>query len=426
MKNTMIFAFVVFLCGCNSEKNKAITSPLDYDQYLNTYVSWSKESALSEIDFWQSRFEDDSTKIVELGKLAGLYTTLFSATGDARKLYRSEKLLKKAIEVSAREKDTYFRSLAHNYISQHRFKEAKVLLDSAYAFPDNKRETELMLFDVSMELGDYRAADSLLGKLKNNSDYNYLIRLSKWSDYKGNLDAAIRYMEQAKSIAESRGIKTLKVWTYTNIADYYGHAGRIKDAYNHYLKALELQPDNAYAKKGIAWIAYAWEGNTLEANRILDSVMKGHKAPDYFLLKAEMAEFDEDSSEEKKLRESFVNLVETGDYGNMYRTYLIELYAEINPKRALELAAVEVGNRTTPETYQLLAYAQLKMGNKEEALRIIEDHVVDKTFEPMALYYGALVFKANDLNVRVNELKKELKTASFELGPVIMRRIDML
>ena len=422
----MILAFVVFLCGCNSEKNKTITSPLDYDQYLKTDNSLSKEVVQSEISFWQSRFENDSTKIVELSKLSGLHEALFSITGEVAELYQSEKFLKKAIQVSARDKDAYLRSLAHNYISQHRFKEAKVLLDSAYAFPDNKRETELMLFDVSMELGNYKAADSLLAKVKNNSDYNYLIRLSKWSDYRGNLDAAIRYLEKAKSIAESRGAEALMIWTYTNIADYYGHAGRVKEAYDYYLKALALQPDNAYAKKGIAWIIYALEENTSEANRVLNSIMEYHKVPDYYLLQAEMAELDEDPSEAKKLREKFVNTVEMGNYGKMYTTYLIELYAENDPKKALELSTIEVANRATPETYQLLAYAQLKSGNKEEALRIIEENVMGKTFEPMAHYYCALVYKVNDMHAQVANLKKELKTASFELGPVMMQKIDML
>lgn len=426
MKNTMIFAFVVFLYGCDSEKNKAHTSPIDYDQYLNTQVSSSKDVVLSEISFWQSRFKNDSTKVVELGKLSGLHSALFSTTGDISELYKSEKLLKKAIQISARKKDSYMRALAHNYISQHRFKEAKILLDSAYVFSDNKRETEFMLFDVSMELGDYQTADVLLRKLKNNKDYNYLIRLSKWSDYKGNLDAAIRYMEQAKSIVESRGVADLKIWIYTNIADYYGHAGRIKDAYSYYLKALELQPDNAYAKKGIAWIAYASEGNTSEANRILDSVMMNHKAPGYYLLKAEMAEFNEDPSEAKKQQENFVNKVEYGSYGNIYNTYLIELYAETKPEKAMELAKTELENRATPETFQLLAYVHLKMGNSKEALRVIEDRVVGKTFEPMALYYSALIYKVNGLNSKVAELKKKLKTASFELGPVMMRQVDRL
>jgi tetratricopeptide (TPR) repeat protein len=426
MKKIRIIFLVLSLCSCNSEKKEKITSRAEYGRYLTEDGTPSMEAAFTEIAFWNSRLNKDSTNIIELNKLSGLYSMLYSTTGDISALYKSEALLKKAHTVSARNKDSYLRSLAHNYISQHRFKEAKKLLDSAYAFPDNKRATEFMLFDVSMELGDYAMADIFLGKVKNDSDYNYLIRLAKWSDHIGDLDSAIRYMEQAKTIAESSGTKSLKIWIYTNIADYYGHAGRVEDAYKYFLMALQLQPDNAYAKKGIAWIVYAIEKNTLEANRILDSIMGYHKVPDYYLLKAEMAKFDENPTEVKKQQENFINAVNAANYGGMYNTYLIELYAETNPEKALLLAEKEIENRATADTYQLLAYAQLQVDRKEEALITIETYVVGKTYEPKGYYYTSLVYKANGLNTKLELLKKELLGASFELGPVLMRKVDNL
>lgn len=425
MKNLLLLALVLIVFGCTSEKEKITSSKADYNAYLATEMP-SKEATLAEIAFWQKRLESNSENVVDLSKLAGLHAALFSETGDVSKLHESEAMLHKCYELSARNKDTYLRSLAHNYISQHRFKEAKILLDSAYAFPDNKHATELMLFDVSMELGDYERADSLLGNIKNTSDFNYLIRLSKWSDYKGDLDAAIRAMEKAKEVAESGGITSLKIWTYTNIADYYGHAGRIDDAYKHYVMTLKLQPDNAYAKKGIAYIVYASEKNTTEANRILDSIMVSHKVPDYYLQKAELAAFDGKLSEVKKQEQHFIDAVAAANYGGMYNTYLIELYAETAPEKALALAEKEIQNRATPETYQLLAYAQLQAGHKEEALKTIETYVEGKTFEPKAAFHSALIYKANGMTAKIPAIKKELTEASFELGPVLMQRVEKL
>jgi tetratricopeptide (TPR) repeat protein len=250
--------------------------------------------------------------------------------------------------------------------------------------------------------------------------------LAKWSDYKGNLDAAIKYMEQAMTIAESRGSISLKIWTYTNLADFYGHAGRVDEAYRHYLKTLALQPDNSYAKKGIAWITYAAEKNTIEANRILDSIMVNHHVPDYYLLKAEMAEYNHQSSEAEAYLDSFVKQATETNYGGMYNAYLIEIYAETQPEKALALALTEIQNRATPETYHLLALAQLNIGKKTEALRIIETNVHGKTFEPMALYHSALVYKANGKTAMVKSLKEELLTATFELGPVLSKKVNEL
>ena len=427
MTKLTIFALVLVLCACNSEiKETSVTNPTDYNKYLRNDTLPTQSAVVEEMAFWQARLNKNNEDFVAMNKLAGLNTAMFGATGDVSKLYKAEDLTKQVHDISVRDKDTYLRALAHNYISQHRFKEAKVLLDSAYAYPDNKRATELMLFDVAMELGEYASADMYLGKVQKPNDYNYLIRLSKWSDYRGDLDSAIKYMEQAKKIAESGGLKSLKVWTYSNLADYYGHAGRIRESYNHYLKTLQLEPDNAYAKKGIAWITYSAEKNTEEANRILDSILVYHKVPDYYLLKAEMAEFNENLSEAHKQKENFLDAIQSGNYGNMYNTYVIELLANKEPLKALSLAEQEIQNRATPETYHLLAYTQLRAGENTEALKTIMTHVEGKTHEPMAQYHAALIYKANGLTSKVAPIRKELLDASYELGPVLTREIENL
>ncbi|CAM3379400.1 tetratricopeptide repeat protein [Aequorivita lipolytica] len=425
MKNIITIVAVLALLGCQ-EKTEKITDSKDYNQYLITTNTPSKDAIEKDMQFWQERFNNDSTHLMEMSRLSGVHASLFGSTGDISELKTSETFIKKSHDIAARNKDSYLRSLAHNYISQHRFKEAQVLLDSAYAYPDNRKETEMMLFDVAMELGEYNRADALLGKIKDTKDFNYLIRLAKWSDHNGNLDAAIKYLERAKQIAEERDNRSLKLWIYSNIGDFYGHAGRLKDSYNSYLKTLEIEPDNHYAKKQIAWMVYSFEKNTEEANRILDSVMVNHKAPDYHLLKAEMAEYNGNSSEAKKQNDMFLKATENISYGGMYNTYLISLYAETKPEEALKLASKEITNRATPETYQLLAYAQLKAGDKETALKTIEDYVVGKTSEPKALFHSALIYKANGMEDKVAALKEELMGASYELGLVKAKEIEKL
>lgn len=425
MKNIITIVFLIVLFGCQ-ENPKKITDSKDYDSFLITSNTPSKDLLQEEFEYWQKEFNNDSTHLMEMSRLSGIHAALFGITGDISELKNSEKLIEKSHEVSARNKDSYLRSLAHNYVSQHRFKEAQVLLDSAYTYPDNHRETEMMLFDVAMELGEYDRADTLLGKIKDTKDFNYLIRLAKWSDHNGNLDAAIKYMEQAKQIAEERDNRELKVWVYSNIGDFYGHAGRLQDSYNSYLKTLAIEPDNHYVKKQLAWMVYSSEKNTKEANRILDSVMVNHKAPEYYLLKGEMAEFDGNISEAEKEYDKFLKATENPDYGAMYNAYLIDFYINREPQKALKLAAKEITNRATPETYQLLAYSQLKAGDKEAALKTIEEYVDGKTSEPNALFHSALIYKANGMKDKVASLKEELMGATYELGPVKAIEIEKL
>jgi tetratricopeptide (TPR) repeat protein len=426
----LLTAGVIFLFfyGCkNDSAFITITNPQDYNSYLVTSLTPTLHETMAEKQFWSNRLDTDTSGIGDIRPLAGAYERLFNETGNMLYLKNAEHLLKKGVQIAAiNYKDGFERGLAHNYISQHRFKEAKELLKTSFTGVSSKRQTKLMLFDVAMELGDYEMAYQYLTELKDMSDYNYLIRISKWSDHIGDLENAIHFMEMAKEKAETRNSKPLKIWTYSNLGDYYGHAGRIQDAYIHYLKTLELQPDNAYVKKGIAWITYAAEGNSDEALRIIDSIMKVHHLPDYHLLKSEIYAFKDDTDKANRESDQFIKAIEEGNYGGMYNTYLIDLYAETNPTKALAIAETELLNRSTPETYQLLAYAQLRNGLKEIALQTIESFVIGKTYEPKALFHCALIYEANGKSEEVKALKKELQKASFELGPRLSRVISSL
>ncbi|MGK0378550.1 MAG: hypothetical protein ACJA1Z_002365, partial [Patiriisocius sp.] len=103
-----------------------------------------------------------------------------------------------------------------------------------------------------------------------------------------------------------------------------------------------------------------------------------------------------------------------------------EVLVNSNPTAALQLAKAEVKNRATPETYHLLALAQLKNGLKTKALQTIEQHVANKSPEPMALFHSAMVYKANGLSKKVRPLKELLLEASYELGPVIAAQVAEL
>ena len=318
--------------------------------------------------------------------------------------------------------------MAHNYISQHRFKESLELLEKAEALEENLHATRKMLFDVHLELGNYSKAKAYLDQIENFSDFDYLIRLAKWNDHKGNLDAAIKYMEKAMEKAESGNLKGLKQWSYTNIADFYGHAGEIEKSYAYYLKALELDPNDAYSKKGIAWILYSYEKNPDEALRILNSVSEYYKAPDYFLLKAEIADYKGDAKLKSEQLILYREALENKAYGDMYNSYNVMLYTDQSSgsKEAIKIAKEEVQNRPTPQSYDLLAWSYFNDGSIDAALQVIDEHVINKTFEPVALYHSAEIYKAAGMQEKVKPLKKELLASVYELGPMMEDKINKL
>ncbi|SDQ65139.1 tetratricopeptide repeat protein [Flagellimonas zhangzhouensis] len=421
MKTTIVKLIPIFITlifsSCDTSESTFKTNQEDYEPYLATKTV---KTTSKYFELWNSKIKPDSLQLLSLGNVASEYNRFFKSTGDVQYLKKAEECLQRAVEIATVGKSGYLRALARNYISQHRFKEALVLAKEARELGSGLNETQSLLFDLHMELGDYTLANQYLDSIKNLSDFGYLIRVAKWNDHKGDLDTAIQFMEKAKQKAESSNNQGLKQWSYTNLADFYGHAGRISDSYNMYLQALKIDPQNAYAKKGIAWIVYSHERNGEEALRILDEVMQNHEAPENYLLQAEIASYlNKDILQLQALDDYFKKTNSSNDYGSMYNAYNVDFYINADIKnRAYQLAQEEVRNRPTPESYSLLAYSLLHLGKEEKAMELIDAHVANATFEPALLQMAAEIYKANGKTEKVSKLKKELLEATFELGPV--------
>lgn len=420
-----LFVLVITMFSCNETPQK-VTEKSQYSAFLNTTDNEMLRLAKQDVTFWEKKLEKEPNQFPYLAKLAASQTVLFNETGIIEHLKNAETYLVEANKSTHYNNAGYLRSLARNYISQHRFKEALELVEKAETIGENLRATQCMLFDVHLELGNYKVAETYLAKIEDFKDFDFLIRIAKWSDHKGNLDATINYMERAKDIAESSNLKGMKQWVYTNLADYYGHAGNIKTSYNYYLKALQLNPNDAYAKKGIAWIVYSYEKNPDEALHILETITATYNTPDYYLLKAEIAAFKEDDTLEETQLKFYKNTVKNPLYGQMYNAHNILLHAEESEHfdQVLKTAFSEVENRATPQTYSLLAWVYLNNNQKENALTIMQNHVVGKTFEPEALYHLAEIYKANNMLSEAKKLKQELLESSFELGPITTAKIE--
>ena len=420
----VLFCLLLAFSGCGKNPGQ-VTQSEDYEQYLKVDAEIAVEKLLKDHDFWKEKLDKNPDQFPYLVQLASSQARLFEVTGEIAYLSKAEKNLITANESTKYHSAGYLRSLARNYISQHRFQEALELLKNAEKTGEKINSTQKMLFDVHMELGNYETAEAILEKIEDRTDFDYLLRYAKWSDHQGDLGTAITYMEKATEKAELSGKKNLMEWSYTNLADFYGHNGELEKSYSHYLMALQLDPYNAYAKKGIAWIVYSHEKNPEEALRILNSVTKQHKSPDYYLLKSEIAGYQNNMSEKRQNLDSFMAAISIEDYGVMYNSDNAKVLAEefSAADKALALAQEEIQSRPTPQSYDLLAWSYYNKGDYQKALKIAENHVLNKTYEPEALFHIAKIYKAAGMNKKAKNLKAELLESAYELGPVTVQEI---
>ena len=110
----------------------------------------------------------------------------------------------------------------------------------------------------------------------------------------------------------------------------------------------------------------------------------------------------------------------------MYNVYSSKILADTKNEKAIALAKIEVDNRPTPLSYDLLAWSYYNNGNVKKALKIAEQYVLGYTFEPEAQYHIAAIYKANGKLKEVAELKKELQESSYELGPLTTKIVNQL
>ncbi len=424
----MLLGLILLAVSACTKNQDSITKATDYNKYLDIIGNKSIDFAHNEIDFWQKKYEKSPNQISYLSQMAANYSTLFDYTANIDNLYQSEQLLTKSNATYGYSNVSTIRALARNYISQHRFNEALVLANKALFIGEGKNQTQKLLFDIQMELGNYTQAAANLNAIRDIKDFDFLIRLAKWNDHKGDLNTAIRLMESARTLAEAADNKTLKIWSYSNLGDYYGHAGRIQDSYDSYLKTLAIDPNYSYALKGIAWIVFSHERNATEAKRIVAAVSSKHNSPDFYLLKAEIAQFEGDSLAVIRNKSAYFSMLTKKNYGVMYNAYNATIYAndQLTAYKALEIATMEVANRPTPASYDLLAWSFLNLGQNEKALEIAQEHVIGKTAEPKANYHIALIYKANNLSTKAAPIKEDLQSSIYELGPNLEKEIKKI
>jgi len=419
-----IAIILTLLISCT--KKKEISNKQDYDVYLSDgKVAKEIAGVNTDINFWQQRLQKDTGNYVDMLELASNHLRLFRLSGNINALKTGDSLLKRS---SAKLNDTdpeILYSLSQNSIAQHQFLAAARYTNEARNAKGDLYTIRLLQFDVNMELGNYNEAYASLQSLKDKSAFDYLVRKAKWEDHTGNLDNAILLMEEAFEIVKE-GKMSLYCWTLSNLADMYGHAGRIEDAYQSYLAVLKKNPANLYCLKGIAWIAYSHDNNTAEAKRILQFILTQTDMPELKLMLAEIAESEGDKVEKNKLLNEFISIVTRASYGDMYNKYLIEIFAsELKQHdKAFLLAKKELKNRFTPETCDWMAWTHYNNGDIKKAFEYASTYVHNRTFEPQATMHTAFIYAAIGKKEEAKKMLKECLISSFELGPLVTRQIE--
>lgn len=427
MQRLTILLTLIILFGCK-ESRQHITDPRDYSAYIdaaNLPANKKLHSLDEELAFWYQKLKNNPGDIASESKIAGLLTRRFTYSGNISEISEADSLYKLVNTLNRINSSGTYRSLAANCITQHKFRQAKYYLDSALSLGDDKYQTLLRIFDVEMELGDYYSAEKILHQLGDKNSFEYLIRLSKFEDHaNGSLDKAIALTEKAvEKIKDNEG---LYCWANSNLGDLYSHANKFEKAYRCYLDVLKKDPEYYHCLKGIAWLAFSHDKDTKAARKVISFLQSRHPVPDYELLLSQVSAFEGKLRERDAHLAAYKKRLADPQYGDMYNKYNYNIEADVrgNTGAAFKIAATEVSNRPTGESYSLLSWAFYKSGDAKEALRIAKTYVEHRCFEPDAMYRLGMIYKANGEKQKAKEYLRLAKRSSYELGPVTAKAIE--
>ncbi len=415
---------IVLSCSEREEKQQ-ITDAKDYSVFLNSNKK-PISNQLDDVAFWKEKIDEEPRGFIYYEKLGVTYLKVFEETRDVNYLHKADSVFRKCERVTqGKWKLSSLIHLSSVSIKKHDFSSAAKYAVEARELAEEKLGPLLMQFDAEMELGNYQMAGAILNRNRQLDSFDYLVRLSKYKDYEGDLDSAIFYMERASSLLKAHQKENL-VWSTLNLGDMYGHAGKIAQSYEVYLKALQMDSTNDYALKGIAWIAYSHDRDVEAAKEILEELISRSRMPDYYLMLSEINEFEGNSYEADFYKEMFLTEASKSVYDGMYNKYLISIYSEKEAfNKALSIAQEEVDKRPTPESYDWLAWTLYENGDLEKALSIYEEHIEGRTYEPDPIYHMGVVYDHAGRSRSKSYLKESLE-ATFELGPISERNIKSL
>lgn len=421
---TAVLATVLISCKDVEEPVASLGQLKEILPVQPSLEDWMKQ----DLEFWEQKVLNSPEQFPFKAKLASSYGRSFGHTRNYEQLFKAGALWDEVNAMTGFSKAAYLRAAAKNAITRHEFQPAYELLKKAETLKEGLTATQLMLFDVTMELASFNEAETYLKATEDYSDVDYLIRLAKWHDHSGELPQAIARLEQVYQWAKDRKNADLEFWAISNLGDYYGHAGKIKRSYEAYLKALVLNPSSSYVKKGIAYIAFAHDNQPLEALQIIEAIPMADEDPDLLLLKADILDYLESPSAKANVLDRFVDLVNMRGLQTLYRLPLAMIYAEEfqDFDTALTLAKQEVTARATPETYDALAWIYYLAGDLQSALKITKEEVWNRSFEPVLLMHSAIILNGADQLSEKEEVKTELLEAAFELGPLAMEQVSAL
>jgi tetratricopeptide (TPR) repeat protein len=363
---------------------------------VSTQLAWTAESlsdrAIAQSQFKIRRHPNNPAGYYQLGDA---YVQKSRESGDNSYLDLAEQALKKSLSLNPQQSGVR-RHLAHVLASRHDFEGAAAEAQKAIALDPTDMDAHGVLGDAYLETGKPEQAEqaykTMMTLKESLSSYS---RRSSMKSLKGDASGAIADLKTAIELGkQEKQPKESIAWAQWQLGAEYYAIGKLAEAENEYLQALETYPKYYRSLAGLAQVRAAQERYP-EAIELYREAINTVPMPEYV---AALGDVHAKSSNQNEARKQYELVEYIGQLSALnkalYNRELAYFYADhdIKLQQGLELAQRELNNRRDIYAYDVLAWNLFKNGKFAEAREAVNQALKLGTQDAKLHYHAGMIY----------------------------------
>jgi tetratricopeptide (TPR) repeat protein len=346
-----------------------------------------------DIEFYVERVHRDPRSARDYAQLAGLYLQRARETADNGDLLRAERNARQSLRLRTARNGAAFGLLASALLAQHRFAESRAVARRLVADDSSSIPARALLAETELELGDYAAAERMLGSLSTyREDLSVAPRLARWLELHGHAEEARRLLRAARDRARRlHGIPAEQLaWFDLRLGDLALRNGHLAEAGHELRKGLSVLPNDYRILGGLARLEASrgrWSSAIAYGERALASAL--------------------DPATLGLVGDAYAALGDSGKAGEYYHTMEVAVSRQPGPfhrawslflldhgremPRVLAAVQEEIQTRRDIYGYDLLAWALHRAGDDRQAAIAMDKALALGTRDGMLFYHAGMI-----------------------------------
>ena len=363
---------------------------------VSTQLAWTAESlsdrAIAQSQFKIRRHPNNPAGYYQLGDA---YVQKSRESGDNSYLDLAEQALRKSLVLNPQQSGVR-RHLAHVLASRHDFEAAAAEAREAIALDPTDMDAHGVLGDAYLETGKYEQAEqtyrTMMTLKESLSSYS---RLSGMKSLKGDTSGAISDLKTAIQLGNQENQpKESIAWAQWQLGAEYHATGKLAEAEDEYLQALETYPKYYRSLAGLAQVRAA-QKRYPEAIQLYREAINTVPMPEYIAALGDVHAKMGNPNEARKQYELVEYIGHLSALNKaLYNRELAYFYADHDIKlpQGLELAQRELDYRRDIYAYDVVAWNLFKNSKFEEAREAVTKALKLGTQDAKLHYHAGMIY----------------------------------